>query len=617
MLLNKIMKISFRNVVSITSFRNLYSSSRHNWKVGLIGCRWTGRGVAVELARVGSIVTIFDDTASHAAMLYYARSVLSSLQYKSVLTPAEKDDVLKRIEFASNIEDVIHCDAIIDMTRDDLFSRQKLLSLLSVAVPSDKPILTCTHLKLDDVARYVRGADRIIRCRFLNPVFFIPTVELYSRPGCDPSARVAAAEMVRRMGKELLEQQSESDCKLLSVDEALTLQNRFMSDRCLPPWPSLFGMSASEWFGTRQGGEQEVAAGVARSAMGPKGVLSKDTSQTDRNVTWSDAAPLVQYGVSAEYSPSSRGCGVPVVCSDVQQSNDSFITITFSLPAGVELRAVPGQVCKIQWAIPRDQGREHIDGETEVELQERYYAILDPRVSRFSIGVELPSQGGATTRFLAANAAPGLTATLLQTFGNPCLLHDESSHATGTTDNASLASVAGVSSRFLFVAGGTGITPLFSMMKWLCEEGANVTLLYSHKGPDAPFVQELLDMARMYSNCTVWLYFTRHAPSPSLPCMKPGHITSQEIQQRVPDIASRHMYTLGPVGFMRFVTASVQNILNDQFVEFMKTARTGPDNQRPEDALKCWQAVNISPPPAELARHHLLQQEGDTRLPRS
>lgn len=131
------------------------------------------------------------------------------------------------------------------------------------------------------------------------------------------------------------------------------------------------------------------------------------------------------------------------------------------------------------------------------------------------------------------------------------------------------------------------------MMKWLGPLGANVVLLYSVKGPEIPYLAELVDMKNQFPGFTVWVNITREEPL-DLPTscafqFQYGRITESQIRAAVPDLTSRALYVLGPAIFMQTMKDLVLKLAHEHFQHFLQTAKTGPDNERPEEAHKCWQ----------------------------
>jgi len=98
-------------------------------------------------------------------------------------------------------------------------------------------------------------------------------------------------------------------------------------------------------------------------------------------------------------------------------------------------------------------------------------------------------------------------------------------------------------------------------------------------------------MMSQFSSFTIWINITNEMPQHPFPFIQLGRIMKDQIQQCVPDIVTRSFYVLGPTAFMKTMKEIVHVLVQENYQHFMQTARTGPDNEKPEDALKCWQAA--------------------------
>ena len=69
--------------------------------------------------------------------------------------------------------------------------------------------------------------------------------------------------------------------------------------------------------------------------------------------------------------------------------------------------------------------------------------------------------------------------------------------------------------KLLFISAGSGITPMMSMSRWLCDRGADVDVVFIHsaRSPrDVIFRQELESMAARYANFKLAVTTTRSEP---------------------------------------------------------------------------------------------------------
>ncbi|HUY85035.1 MAG TPA: RnfABCDGE type electron transport complex subunit D [Candidatus Dormibacteraeota bacterium] len=117
------------------------------------------------------------------------------------------------------------------------------------------------------------------------------------------------------------------------------------------------------------------------------------------------------------------------------------------------------------------------------------------------------------------------------------------------------------SRKLVFIAGGIGITPFRSMLKYLVDVGdkRSVTLLYGESDPANLAYHDVLGEARQNIGAKIVYCLTgAAAPKPGLPGhVRPGQITQRLITEEVPDYAERLFYISGP---QPMVTATRDNL---------------------------------------------------------
>lgn len=110
---------------------------------------------------------------------------------------------------------------------------------------------------------------------------------------------------------------------------------------------------------------------------------------------------------------------------------------------------------------------------------------------------------------------------------------------------------AAVKSKYLFIAGGIGITPIRSMVESLSERGADFKLIHGIKTPaDATFLEEFLGMGVVPN-----YIYSENAP---VGC-RAGFVDAKSIQDLAPDYRERDIYVCGPP------------IMTDKIVNVLKT----------------------------------------------
>jgi stearoyl-CoA 9-desaturase NADPH oxidoreductase len=106
--------------------------------------------------------------------------------------------------------------------------------------------------------------------------------------------------------------------------------------------------------------------------------------------------------------------------------------------------------------------------------------------------------------------------------------------------------------RLLLISGGSGITPMMSLLRTLRDEGhpSRVTFLhYARTKRHIPYRDELERIASSASNARLVLVCTREAGA-----LK-GHLSRRQLRQVAPDYARAHTYVCGPPSLIAAVRA--------------------------------------------------------------
>ncbi|MGO6747779.1 2Fe-2S iron-sulfur cluster-binding protein [Rhizobium ruizarguesonis] len=109
------------------------------------------------------------------------------------------------------------------------------------------------------------------------------------------------------------------------------------------------------------------------------------------------------------------------------------------------------------------------------------------------------------------------------------------------------------SSKLLFLAAGSGITPSMSMLRWLADTSspADIVFINNVRTPDdIIFHQELLHMSTLLSS-RIRLAIVPAAVSPGRPWQGPiGRLEELLVRTYAPDFSERETFVCGPPGYM-------------------------------------------------------------------
>ncbi len=128
--------------------------------------------------------------------------------------------------------------------------------------------------------------------------------------------------------------------------------------------------------------------------------------------------------------------------------------------------------------------------------------------------------------------------------------------------------------KFLFLAGGTGLAPFFSMIKYAAKEqlDADMALIYSARFPTWIIEKEELESFQKLEKPRVKLTITITRPQPGDGWTgQTGHIDAEMIKKYVPDYSERLSYICGPLNFVKAMEAALTslNVPNGQIVKEM------------------------------------------------
>ncbi len=108
------------------------------------------------------------------------------------------------------------------------------------------------------------------------------------------------------------------------------------------------------------------------------------------------------------------------------------------------------------------------------------------------------------------------------------------------------------SPKVLFISAGSGITPMMSMSRWICDTASEVDIIFVHsaRSPrDIIYRQELEWMAARYSNFKLAITITRPEAGHSWVGYQ-GRLNELMLQSIAPDFVQRNVYVCGPNVFM-------------------------------------------------------------------
>ena len=173
-------------------------------KVGVLGCGLMGSGIAQTAAAAG-FQTVVRDVAEPLLEKGRAgiRKSLGRLVEKGKLPPADRDDALARLSFATDLTALRDCDIIIEAVTADLELKNRLWGELDRLSPAPTIFASNTSsLTIAAMAATTGRADRFVGLHFFNPVPLMPLVEVVRTGTTSRETFDRVYAFARQLGKE-------------------------------------------------------------------------------------------------------------------------------------------------------------------------------------------------------------------------------------------------------------------------------------------------------------------------------------------------------------------------------------------------------------------------------
>jgi len=209
-----------------------------------------------------------------------------------------------------------------------------------------------------------------------------------------------------------------------------------------------------------------------------------------------------------------------LVCIDVHVETHDVKSFTFASPERKQITFSAGQYFMFELGIDNE-----IDG--------RCYSISSSPHRRNAITVTVKRvPGGRVSNWLHDNLTPGTVVRASGPLGR---------------------FVRPAAQKYVFLSGGSGITPVMSMVREFADAAQPVDIVFIHAGrtpKDFVFRSELSHLAERMKGLRLLLLPEDISNKKSWPGLT-GRISKEMLQLAVPDIAERVVMCCGPAPFMR------------------------------------------------------------------
>ena len=171
---------------------------------------------------------------------------------------------------------------------------------------------------------------------------------------------------------------------------------------------------------------------------------------------------------------------------------------------------------------------------------------------------------------------------------------------------------ANPSQKLLLISAGSGITPMMSMSRWLCDTGSQCDIVFFHsaRSPrDIVFRHELELMSAQHPNFHLLVSTTRKEIGHSWLSLT-GRINAAMLQVVVPDFRERTVYVCGPDTFMQSVKELLESIdfpMQNYYEESFGPPAKKSKSEKPKLEVAAPSKPNTPPPPVAQGLKELMR----------
>ena len=172
-------------------------------KVGVVGCGLMGSGIAEVAAKAGCHVVVreVNDEALAAGKGRIKKSLDRAVQ-KGKLEEGERDRVLSRMSFTTDLDDLADRELIIEAIVETLSAKNELFGYLDGVVGEGTIFASNTSsLTVTDMAAATSRPDRFVGLHFFNPVPVMKLVEVVRTIVTSQETFDAAFGFAEKLGK--------------------------------------------------------------------------------------------------------------------------------------------------------------------------------------------------------------------------------------------------------------------------------------------------------------------------------------------------------------------------------------------------------------------------------
>jgi 3-hydroxybutyryl-CoA dehydrogenase len=181
-------------------------------KLAVIGCGTMGHSIALNAACAGIPVKV---TGMHEEEISRAeagiKAKLGMLAQHGMLPPAELPEILQRISFSTQLDEVVSGSTfVIEAAPEDLTLKQTLFSRVEALCDAGTVLASNTSgLSATQIAQHLQHPGRFIITHFWNPAHLVPLVEICCISATTAEVQERTHALLAQMGKKTIQVKKE------------------------------------------------------------------------------------------------------------------------------------------------------------------------------------------------------------------------------------------------------------------------------------------------------------------------------------------------------------------------------------------------------------------------
>ena len=176
-------------------------------RVGVLGCGLMGSGIAEVCAKAGydTRVREINDELAQRGYKNISKSLERAVE-KGKLEGAARDEIIRRIQMTTSLEDLRDVDIVIEAVTEDIDVKNQMYRTLDGVCGADTIFASNTSsLTIAAMAAATNRPHRFVGLHFFNPVPVMKLVEVVRTIAVDHTTYRTAFDFARSLGKEPVE----------------------------------------------------------------------------------------------------------------------------------------------------------------------------------------------------------------------------------------------------------------------------------------------------------------------------------------------------------------------------------------------------------------------------